>query len=72
MTRLFAYVSLNIISTYLPLPESLLSSLLEVDELLSLSRELADQSMPETIPDSKLDDEEEDTAVASATFSGAA
>jgi hypothetical protein len=67
-----AFVSLNIISTYPPLPESLLSSLLEVDEVLALSRELANQSKPEILPDSELDDEEADAATAFATFSGAA
>jgi hypothetical protein len=65
-------MSLNIISTYPPLPESLLSSLLEVDEVLPLSRELADQSKPEILPDSELDDKEVDVAAASATSSGAA
>jgi hypothetical protein len=70
--RFSAFVSLSIISTYPPLPESLLSSLLEVDELLALSRELSDQSKPEILPDSELDDEEVDAAVTSATSSGAA
>jgi hypothetical protein len=63
-----AYVSLSIISTYPPLPESLLSSLLEVDEVLPLSRELADQSRPEILPDySELDDTEDDATATSAT-----
>jgi hypothetical protein len=71
-TRFFAFVSLNIVSTYPPLPESLLSSLLEVDEVLQLSRELADQSKHEILPDSKLDAAEEDVAAASAASGGVA
>jgi hypothetical protein len=65
--RFLASVSLSIISTYPPLPESLLSSLLEVDEVLLLSRELADQSRLEILPDSELDAAEDDAAAASAT-----
>jgi hypothetical protein len=66
-SRCLVFVSLNIISTYPPLSESLLSSLLEVDEVLLLSRELADQSRLEILPDSELDAVEDDAAAASAT-----
>jgi hypothetical protein len=38
-----------------------------VDEVLPLSRELADQSRPEILPDSELEDAEDDAAAASAT-----
>jgi hypothetical protein len=58
-------VSLNVISTSPPLSESLLSSLSEVDEELPLLRELTDPSKPEFLPDSELDDDEEDVAAAS-------
>jgi hypothetical protein len=40
---------------YPPLPESLLSSLLEEDEVMPVSRELADQFMSEILLDSELD-----------------
>jgi hypothetical protein len=43
-----------------------------VDEVLPLSREIADQSKPKILPDSELDDEEEDAAIASAASNGAA
>jgi hypothetical protein len=43
-----------------------------VDEVLPLSRELADQSRPEILPDSELDDEVEDAAIASVASGGAA
>jgi hypothetical protein len=56
---------------YPPLPESLLSSLLEEDEVMPLSRELADQFMSEILPDSELDATEEDVVAASATSAGA-
>jgi hypothetical protein len=69
-TLFFSSVLLSIIST-LPLPESLLSSLLEEDEVLPLSQELADQSRPEILPDSELDAAEEDVAAASITSIGA-
>jgi hypothetical protein len=69
--RFFTSVSLSIISTCPPLPESLLSSLLEVDEVLSLSREQAEQSRLEILPDSELDAAEEDVAAASAASGGA-
>jgi hypothetical protein len=42
-----------------------------VDEVLPLSRELADQSRPEILPDSELDDEVEDVALASVASGGA-
>jgi hypothetical protein len=38
---------------------------------MPLSRELADQSKPEILPNSEMDDEEEDAVVASATSSEA-
>jgi hypothetical protein len=41
-----------------------------VDEVLPLSRELADQSRPEILPDSVLDDEVEDNALTSAASGG--
>jgi hypothetical protein len=50
-TQFLASVSLSVISTYPPLPESLLSLLLEVDEVLPLFREPANQSKPEILPD---------------------
>jgi hypothetical protein len=59
-------VLLNTISTSPPLSESLLASLFEVDVELPLSRELADPSKPEILPDSELDDKDEEVAAASA------
>jgi hypothetical protein len=64
-----ASVPLKVISTSPPLSESLLSSLLEVDEELPLSRELRDPSKPEILPDSELDDDEEDAVAASTASS---
>jgi hypothetical protein len=64
-------MSLNVISTSPPLLESLLSSLSELNVELPLSRELADPSKPEILPDSELDDNEEDAAVGSASSSEA-
>jgi hypothetical protein len=43
-----------------------------VDEVLPLSRELADQSRPEILPDSELDVEVEDVAMASVAPGGPA
>jgi hypothetical protein len=65
--RFLASLSLSIISTYPPLPESLLSSLLEVDEVLLLSQELANQSRPEILPGFELDAAEDDATTDSAT-----
>jgi hypothetical protein len=64
-------VSLNIIFTSLPLSESLLSSLFEVGEELPPLRELTDPSKPEILPDSELDNEEEEVAAASTTLGDA-
>jgi hypothetical protein len=63
-----ASASLNVISSLPLLSEPLLSSLSELDEELPLSRELADPSKSEILPDSELD-EEEVSAAASASAS---